>query len=54
MKREVLEETGIEIEVIKNLGVIDFMLPWEWEEYSRVHHSGVTISIYGRWKSYYR
>lgn len=38
MKREFLEETGIEIEIIKNLGVIDFMLPWNWKEFSYVHH----------------
>ncbi len=41
MKREFLEETGIEIEVVKNLGVIDFMLPWEWREFTHVHHIGV-------------
>jgi 8-oxo-dGTP pyrophosphatase MutT (NUDIX family) len=27
MKREFLEETGIEIEIVKSLGVIDFILP---------------------------
>lgn len=27
MKREFLEETGIEIEIIKNIGVTDFKLP---------------------------
>jgi len=41
MKREFLEETGFEIEVVKNLGVIDFMLPWDWEQYSHVHHIAV-------------
>jgi ADP-ribose pyrophosphatase YjhB (NUDIX family) len=38
MKREFLEETGIEIEVVKNLGIIDFMLPWDWKEFTYVHH----------------
>lgn len=41
MKREFLEETGIEIEIVKNLGVIDFMLPWDWKEFTHVHHIAV-------------
>ncbi|MHC0038868.1 NUDIX hydrolase [Pseudoneobacillus sp. C159] len=41
MKREFFEETGIEIEIEKNLGVIDFMLPWKWKEFSHVHHIGI-------------
>lgn len=40
MKREFLEETGIEIEIVKSLGVIDFILPWEWREFTHVHHIG--------------
>ncbi|MEQ2526315.1 NUDIX hydrolase [Bacillaceae bacterium CLA-AA-H227] len=38
MRREYLEETGFEIEIIKNLGVTDFMLPWKWKDFSHVHH----------------
>lgn len=38
MKREFLEETGFKIEIIKNIGVIDFILPWEWKEFTDVHH----------------
>ena len=41
MKREFLEETGIEIEITQNIGVIDFMLPWKWKEYTDVHHIAV-------------
>ena len=41
MKREFLEETGIEIEIIKNIGVTDFKLPWMWKEFSDVHHIAV-------------
>ncbi|WP_042144347.1 NUDIX hydrolase [Paucisalibacillus sp. EB02] len=41
MKREFKEETGIEIEIIKNIGVIDFVLPWEWNGHTHVHHIAV-------------
>ncbi|MFX3675159.1 MAG: NUDIX hydrolase [Paenisporosarcina sp.] len=41
MRREFLEETGIKIEIIQNIGVIDFMLPWEWKEFTDVHHIAV-------------
>ena len=41
MKREFQEETGIEIEIIRNIGVIDFMLPWDWKGYTHVHHTAV-------------
>ena len=41
MKREFKEETGIEIEIEKNLGIIDFMLPWDWKEFTNVHHIAV-------------
>ncbi|TDL82459.1 NUDIX domain-containing protein [Peribacillus frigoritolerans] len=38
LKREFLEETGIEVKVIKNVGMADFMLPWTWNNYEFVHH----------------
>lgn len=41
MKREFLEETGLEIEINHNIGVIDFMLPWDWKEFTDVHHIAV-------------
>jgi len=41
MKREFLEETGVEIEILKNIGVIDFQLPWEWRDFTDVHHIAV-------------
>jgi ADP-ribose pyrophosphatase YjhB (NUDIX family) len=41
MRREYFEETGFVIEVEENLGVIDFMLPWEWKVYTHVHHIAV-------------
>lgn len=45
MKREYFEETGLEIEIEENLGVIDFKLPWLWKEYTDVHHIAVYYSV---------
>lgn len=45
MKREFLEETGVEIEIVKNIGVIDFMLPWNWKNFTHVHHIAVYYSV---------
>jgi len=41
MKREFLEETGIEIEILKNIGVIDFQLPNNWNGFTDLHHIAV-------------
>ncbi|GGA78556.1 NUDIX hydrolase [Ornithinibacillus halotolerans] len=41
MQREFKEETGIDIEIVENIGVIDFQLPWEWKEFTDVHHIAV-------------
>jgi len=41
IKREFLEETGLEIEIEENIGVIDFKLPWLWNEFTDVHHIAV-------------
>ncbi|WP_249305868.1 NUDIX hydrolase [Lederbergia citrea] len=45
MKREFLEETGLEIEIKENIGVIDFKLPWLWREFTDVHHIAVYYSV---------
>ncbi|MCM3721175.1 NUDIX hydrolase [Solibacillus isronensis] len=45
MKREFIEETGLEIEIIENIGVIDFILPWLWRDYTDVHHIVVYYSV---------
>lgn len=45
MKREFLEETGLEIEIKQNIGVTDFMLPWEWKEFTDVHHIAVFYQV---------
>ncbi|MEN8699742.1 NUDIX hydrolase [Bacillus infantis] len=47
LRREFLEETGMKIEIIRNLGVIDFMLPWDWKEYTHVHHICVFYEVEG-------
>ncbi len=45
MKREFLEETGLEIKIEENIGVIDFKLPWLWKEFTDVHHIAVYYSV---------
>jgi ADP-ribose pyrophosphatase YjhB (NUDIX family) len=45
MKREFLEETGLEIEIVENIGVIDFKLPWLWREFTDVHHIAVYYNV---------
>ncbi|MBU5210254.1 MULTISPECIES: NUDIX hydrolase [Heyndrickxia] len=45
MKREFLEETGLEIEIQENIGVVDFKLPWLWKEFTDVHHIAVYYSV---------
>lgn len=41
MKREFLEETGLEIEIIQNLGTTDFMISSNWRGLTDVHHIAV-------------
>jgi len=41
LKREVHEETGYEIEAVKQIGVTDFTLPWKWRDFTDVHHIAV-------------
>lgn len=38
LKREYFEETGLEVEIVKNLGVVDFMLSTNWRDSTLVHH----------------
>jgi len=45
MKREFLEESGLEIEIEENIGVIDFKFPWLWRGFSDVHHIAVYYSV---------
>lgn len=41
VKREFVEETGLEIELEQNIGVVDFKLPWDWNGFTDVHHIAV-------------
>jgi len=45
IKREFLEETGLEIEIEENIGAIDFKLPWLWKEFTDVHHIAIYYSV---------
>ncbi|MFP7478645.1 NUDIX hydrolase [Terribacillus saccharophilus] len=39
--REVKEETGLTVLVKKQIGVVDFKLPWQWKGFTHVHHTAV-------------
>ena len=41
MKREFLEETGLEIEIIKSIGIADFMFSSDWKDWTDAHHIAV-------------
>ncbi|WP_205961779.1 NUDIX hydrolase [Psychrobacillus vulpis] len=41
IKREFLEETGFEVEVVNKIGVADFMVSSDWRGLTDVHHIAV-------------
>ena len=45
MKREYLEETGLEIEIVDQIGTTDFMFPCKWREYTHIHHIAVFYAV---------
>lgn len=45
MRREFVEETGIEIEIEKQLGMADFMFPCEWREFTHIHHIAAFYTV---------
>jgi len=45
MVREFKEETGIEIEIVEQIGITDFLLPWKWKGYTDVHHIAVFYKV---------
>lgn len=46
IKREFNEETGLIIGVDQNIGATDFKLPWDWNEYTDVHHIAIFYSVH--------
>jgi ADP-ribose pyrophosphatase YjhB (NUDIX family) len=45
MRREFLEETGIEIEIEEQIGVSDFKFPSVWRDFTNVHQIAVYYSV---------
>lgn len=45
LKREFYEETGLEIEIVKNIGAIDFKVSWLWKGFEGVHHIAVNYIV---------
>ncbi len=45
LKREFFEETGFEIEILENIGIKDFFIPWKWKEFNYVHHIAVFYKV---------
>lgn len=45
MVREFKEETGIEIEIVEQIGISDFLLPWKWKGHTDVHHIAVFYKV---------
>jgi 8-oxo-dGTP pyrophosphatase MutT (NUDIX family) len=43
--REFLEETGLGIEVVGNLGTYDFLVEYPWKETTHTHHIAVFYEI---------
>ncbi|QFF99648.1 NUDIX domain-containing protein [Psychrobacillus glaciei] len=41
LKREFLVETGFNVEIIKNIGITEFMLATDWRGLTDVHHVAV-------------
>ncbi|SET19050.1 hypothetical protein SAMN05216389_106241 [Oceanobacillus limi] len=45
MRREFQEETGHVVQINDHIGVVDFKLPWNWREFTNVHHIAVFYSV---------
>ncbi|QXE02162.1 NUDIX hydrolase [Terribacillus sp. DMT04] len=38
---EVKEETGLSATISRQIGAVDFVLPWKWKNFTHVHHTAV-------------
>jgi len=45
LHRELKEETGYSIHILKQIGTSDFKLPWKWNCFTHVHHIAVFYHI---------
>lgn len=45
MRREFLEETGIEIAIEMQIGMADFIFPYEWREFTHIHHIAAFYTV---------
>ncbi|MED0935739.1 DNA mismatch repair protein MutT [Bacillus cereus] len=45
LHREIKEETGIKVKVVKQIGTIDFQFPSKFKEYTHVHHIAVLYGV---------
>jgi ADP-ribose pyrophosphatase YjhB (NUDIX family) len=41
MVREFKEETGLDIEIVEQIGITDFLFPSNWRDFTDVHHIAV-------------
>ncbi|WP_263703829.1 NUDIX hydrolase [Bacillus thuringiensis] len=45
LHREIKEETGLKVKVVKQIGTVDFQFPLKFKEYTHVHHIAVLYGI---------